>query len=440
MKKLGLTSLGAIVLALVYYFTIGSTQLMAEMQGKVDAQVASLKSDGFAVAESNLSQGSRHYELSLDNPQKVSEFLATQGIEITPSEIKDFEGFRLGIDVHYLVNTTTALSFDIYPIALPIIYRAMMQSKEDKVILDQIDKILSKKAFLVHLDVNALLHSFSGYMKDIDEVIKTDKMLYVKMKGLEFNGQIKDKKITMVNEIFKEINITVADEFTFIAKNSKSNYSRSDKENYKILYSLEKFIVELEKAKIEIDTLSIAAQSISENNLSGFDIKMATKKIRLLKKTDEIVLHEAKFDMGADNFDLSTLEKLENINPNDEKEVLDALQNLISHGIKLDIANFSIKTLELQKRKMDGFSLKSYFEIDKSLDLAMLEKNPMSGISAMNANLNINFSSDIFGLLAQHPQAMMPMMLFIPKDINGTKVYDIELKNSKLMVNGVPMM
>jgi hypothetical protein len=147
-----------------------------------------------------------------------------------------------------------------------------------------------------------------------------------------------------------------------------------------------------------------------------------------------------RFDMNMSNFDMLSLKKLENINPNDEKKILEVLQEVIANGVSLNIPHFSVKSIEYAKQKMNGFVLKSGINIDKSLNLSLLNQNPLSAMNAMEAFLYLEIPNEMFQVIAQTPEAMMSLLLFPPKDMNGTKVYDVELKKSKLMVNGVPMM
>jgi len=136
---------------------------------------------------------------------------------------------------------------------------------------------------------------------------------------------------------------------------------------------------------------------------------------------------------------MKAIEKLESIDPNDEKALLATFQELISHGIHFEIPNFSVKNIMFENQKLEGFKLTSSFDIDKSLDLSSLEKNPMAAIGAVDATLNLSLSNQFFGLLAQQPQAMMAMMMFQPKDVKGKKVYKIELKDGKVSVNDQPV-
>jgi len=441
-KKASIGTLSIAMMAMVYYFTMGSTQLIAQMQMQVNTQVATLKNEGFAIEENNISETARHYELTLDNPKKVSAFLLAQGIELSVEDIREFQGLKVGIDVHYLGTMASAVAFDIYPLAFPTLYTLAMQQSQDKALFSQIEKMLEKKTFLIHLEFNKLLNHFTGYFKDIDEGIKADKVVNLHLKGMKFEGDIQDKRLNNLRQTLESMYLKAENSFDMNLTKLENTYTRTGKgeENYRTEYKLENLAISSDDKTFSMHNMHIDSYAKLANILSGFGIKTKIKEIAYSDKKQKTELQEIDLDIKADNFDMATLRKLENINPNDDKAVMHTLQKLISHGITLSLANFSIKSLNLNAQKLDGFTLSSHFEIDKSLNIMALNTNPMSAINAMNANIYLSLSRDIFATLAGHPQAMMTMMLFQPKDVNGSKVYDVKLKDGKLTLNGSPLL
>jgi hypothetical protein len=302
--------------------------------------------------------------------------------------------------------------------------------------------MLKNKTFLLHLEMNKLLNHFTGTIKDIDEVINADKVVNITMKSMEFEGKIKDKRIHHLSQNLKYLHLKIAKNFDMNMSNLENTYTLtgSGTKNYQTEYKLENLAVKSDNKDLSIDEISILSYAKLENILSGFAIEIHSKEIAYGDSRQKTQLNTIDFEMKADNFDMATLRKLETINPNDEKEVFESLQKLISHGITLTVPNFSIQSIMLNKQKLDGFKISSHFDIDKSLNIARLSQNPMSAISAMNASLYLSMSNDIFAMVAVQPQAMMAMMLVQPKDVNGSKVYDVKLKDSKLTVNGKPLM
>ena len=89
---------------------------------------------------------------------------------------------------------------------------------------------------------------------------------------------------------------------------------------------------------------------------------------------------------------------------------------------------------------MEGFHLNTSLRIDKSVNIVELQENPMLALNALTANLDLNLSKELYTFIKQQPEAMMPMMLFQPKEVNGKMVYTVELKDGSISVNNSPVM
>ena len=444
MKKLGLAILGVIAIAAIYYYTSGSTQLTIQMKEQVDAEIASLQTQGFSVEGKEISEGKEHFVISIDEPSKVTSYLNTQGLQTTLEDMEALKGTKVGVDVAYLADAYSAASFDIYPVALPLALTSASLSDDDKKAVDFLQKLIDKKAFLLHVDVNKLGNGFKGYIKDIHEVIDDEGKLTVTMKDLKFTGDLKDDKLSSVKQTLKSFTLESEDEIIAMKINNlTSNYALTGATQYDYTtdYAIEDISV---NAKDEFDlrvaNLTMDTSSKETNGLASVTASTKADTVHFTEGQKLTLLKTLSFDMSANNFDMEALEKLETIDPENEEELMKVFQALISHGIDFEIPDFSVKEIEMDTQKLDGFKLTSKFEIDKSLDLASLEQNPMAAIGAMNADVDLTLSSQLFGLLAQHPQAVMVMMLIQPKDVNGQKVYKVELKDGKLSVNGKPIM
>ena len=444
MKKLGLALLSIIIITAAYYFTAGSKQLTMEMKTHVDAEMASLQTQGFSVEGKEEGKQKEHFVISIDEPSKVVSYLSAQGLQTSLQDIKALKGAKIGVDVAYLADAYSAASFDFYPVALPAALTTGTLNANDKKAVDFLQKLVDKKAFLLHVDVNKLGNGFKGYMKDIHEVIEDEEKVTVTMKDFTFSGDLKDDKLSSVKQTLKSF--TVESEDNVIAmkiNNLTSNYvlNGATKYNYATDYAIENITLSAkDEFDLRVEKLSMYTSSKEKDGLASVTAASKVDAIHFKDGQNLTLLKTLSFDMNANNFDLKALEKLETIDPENEQELMKVFQGLISHGIRFEVPNFSVKEIEMDNQKLEGFKLTSAFDIDKSLDLASLEQNPMAAIGAMNADLDLTLSSQLFGLLAQQPQAVMVMMLIQPKDVNGNKVYNVELKDGKLSVNGKPMM
>ena len=439
MKKIGLSLLGLVAVAAIYYFTSGSEQLTIQMKEKIDTELATLQTQGFAIEGREISEKKEHFVIALNEPQKVATYLVSQGAQVSTKDIEVLKGFKIGIDVSYLANAYSAASFDMYPIALPEALNSAAMDDEDKKALEALKSMIKKKTFLVHVDVNKLGNGFKGYMKDINEVIKGEHPVTLMMTALKFTGDLKEDKLTGIKQTLKNFTMKGEDDALDIQINNlTSDYALTGVTNYdyKTSYTIEEIRMRAEDAfKLRIHNIKVDSDSNVKNNLASMTAQTQIDTMHFTEGQKESTLETLIFDMKADNFDMKAIEKLESIDPNDEKALLATFQELISHGIHFEIPNFSVKNIMFENQKLEGFKLTSSFDVDKSLDLSSLEKNPMAAIGAVDATLNLSLSNQLFGLLAQQPQAMMAMMMFQPKDVNGEKVYKVELKDGKVSVN-----
>jgi hypothetical protein len=443
MKKFGFASIGIVVIALIYFFSIGSTQLIAEIKPQVQKEVEKLKIQGFDVETQEVSTDIQHYIITIDDPKKISSFLKSKGTEISHEDIAQFKGMKLAIDMQYLADSYSAVSLDIYPLTLPTILTSSTVNKKDKQPLSQLEKMLKEKTFLVHIDINKLLNGFKGYLKDINETFHDEKEIQFEINALTFIGKIEEDKVTHLTQDLENLKMAVVNDSSITLDNFSSLYSikGKDKQEYHTEYKIAKLTFSSNKKRaLNIEDIHVDSHANVDKNLSSFSIKTQVKSIDYKEKEKVTQVEKLNLEIKVDNLDMKALESLEDINPNEEEEVLAILQNLISKGVNFEIPNLSIEAITLQKQKMEGFTFNSMFNIDKSLDLSLLENNPMAAIDAINANLYLSLSSDIFALIAQQPQAMMALMLFQPKDVKGKKVYEVELKDTKLLINGMPMM
>ena len=443
MKKLGLALLSIIIIGSLYYFSAGSEQLKVEMKAQVSKELTALQTQGFSVQDREISEEKEHFILSFDDPEKISKFFTQKGAKVDAKEIEALKGLQVGVDVSYLADTYSAVSFDMYPVTLPTVLTSTTLSDEDKKIVAQLKKIMERKALLVHLSINKLGTGFKGHVKDMNEVLQADDKVQFTVTGLTFSGDIKEDKIVKMQQELKHFNMDVANELSMTLSGLTSEYSMTGKSayDYKTNYTIAKVILDgKSEFNILIENLDVNSESSVKDDLATGSLQTKAKKIDITEGQKHTILETLLFDMKASNFDIKAFEQLEKIDVNDDKAMNAVFKQLISQGIELDISNFSIAKITTEGQTMDGFAMNTTFKIDKSLDITALQQNPMLAINAINANLDIALSQGLFAMVAQHPQAVMAMMLFQPKDVNNQKVYKIDLQNGSLKVNDIPAM
>jgi hypothetical protein len=442
-KKLGLGVIGIIVMGAIYYFAVGSTQLTTELKSQVNAQLALLQKEGFSIQDRELKERQEHFSLSFDNPQKITHFLNQHGVQITLEDAKLVKGLILGVDVHYLPDTYTSVSFDTYPTALPTVLSSSVTTSEKKHILAQIENMLEKKAFLMHVSINKLITGFKGHIKDIDEVFQGETEMQLTMKSLTFSGDIKDGAISSIKQELKTFGIKVPDAMFITLADLTSNYKVTGKTpyDYHTQYSMDSMTIHIEPdLNIVAQNMTMTSTSLLKDALLSGTMTSKIAHVDIKDKGQAYTLNTLVLDINAGNLDINAFEKLQQANVNDEKYINELMQQFFSKGVYIEIPVFSIETIENRGKNLKGFTLDAKMTLDKTFDILALETNPMSALSTIDADLNLILSNDLFSLIMQQPEAMMALMVFQPKDLNNSKAFELKLKDGQFTVNGTPMM
>jgi len=443
LKKLGLSILGIVAVAAIYYFTSGSQQLTLKMKEQIDAEIATLQTQGFSIEGREVSETKEHFVLSFNDTKKIAKLLNENGAQINAEDAEVLKGLKVGVDIAYLEDVYSSATFDIYPLALPTLVTTASYDKEEKALLSQVEKMLEKKTFLVHISINKLGTGFKGYMKDINEVLTAEKNVTLTLKDLKFNGDLKNNKTSSVTQTLSEIRMQVEDDLEMHLNGLTSHYTLTGKTNYDYTtdYTMDNVsIAAPSEFTLALEKTTVTSKSSTKDGLVSVSMTSASKNFTLDSDGEKLKLKRIAFDMNIDNLDIKAIQGLEQANSKNEKEMNALLQQLISKSVRLEIPTFSVENIIYNDQELNNFAITADMDIDKSLNLTTLEQNPMAAIDAINANLNMTLSSELFGILSQQPQAMMAMMLFQPKDVNGKKVYKVELKDGKLLVNDQPVM
>lgn len=447
MKKIGFGIVAIIAMAILYYFTLGSAQVTEEMKMRVNTELNMIEQNGFTVDEREVKPKKEHFILTFDDPEKIVKFLKQQGAEMALEDAEALKGLQIGVDLQYLNDSYSALSADMYPLNLPsAISNAQGMDASDKVLIDQLNNMLGRKALLVHVDFNKVLSSFKGYIKDIHETFKVETVAKIDLEGTAFEGTIKDDRITALTQKIKTIHVQSGDELDITLGELNSNYTLTGKSIYDSTYNYTIGAVKV-TGKKETNTFSVSVHDIQgenrtavENDLASNKIKLTVSDIEMMDNQEKTKMMHTTFTFNVANLNMNILKKLEEVDIHNEAEANRLVQELISKGITMEIPSFEVKKLEYKGQEIDGFSLTSSFKVNKTANLASIQANPFAALSAVNTKTKIVLSDALFTLIAQQPKAMMLAMIIQPQVINGKKVYELELKDGKLTVNGKPML
>jgi hypothetical protein len=431
MKKV-LTALAgsAVVAGGIFYFASG--ELVAN---EVNTQLTTLQTHGFVIEERKQDSTGEHFIISLADMHKFAKLIPEYEAVLLAKDKSALKEFKLGID---LSSSGSEVSLDLYPVSFPTA-ELSIQEKE------MIDRYIAEKTLTLHLNYNTLSNNFDGSLKDIDEQIKN--AIGVKLIGLAFDGNFNDDKIALNYELNE---FKIADDKKSIVELS----GVSSEGTYEGLnYYISNGTTNIDKVLVNIpDTLDSVAFSDTKliitsdvkNDLFESRLSMVAKTVDATIKNDNYILDTFTFDYGLKNINIEAFDKLvtalDKENPNFKSPKVEKnIEDLLASGMVFDIYKFGIENIIHNGETLKGFSLQTNFELGNNLDIQTVETSPMQALSSITMNSKIEISDEIFSKAIQDPRAMMVMMVQ-PKEVNGYKIYDIELKDSKVEVNGLPMM
>ncbi len=440
MKKLGFGLIGLLAIAAVYYFMAGSAQITENAKQQLNHELSTLQQSGFSVKERKSEAREDHFILSFDDPEKIAQYLNSQGVEMTLEDAKVLKGMQIGVDAKYLADSYSALSLDLYPVALP---ENMLEDmgEEDKKLIEHIKTMLEKKALLLHMDFNKMLSGFKGYIKDIDETIEEDgEKVHIAAKGMTFEGDIKEEKIHELSQKIGLISLDAGEALQVKVTNVTGNYIITGKTPYDATshYKSESVIVKAEPTfSLVMKEIENETTNSVKNGLLKSKIKTKAKLIEINEEQKKRSIEDIVLDFTVENLDIATLEALQKTDPEDETRINALTRQLLSKGIVLTLPTFSAKKITENGTAMDGFDMNGSVIIDKSFSVAAASQNPLAALNALQVKTHISVSNELYALIVQDPRAMIMMMMVPPVTKENKKIYDVDFSGGKLTVNGI---
>jgi len=430
---------GIVAVALIYYFTSGSTKVVEEMKRQVNHELSTLQQNGFGIESREVKKSEEHFIIDFSEPKKIATYLKYQGVQVDEKDISSLKGMKFSIDAKYLNDTYSALSVDIYPKALPLKMVEALKA-EDQKMLARIKKMIADKTLLIHMDFNKLLSGFKGYIKDIDETFKDDITMHLLAKGMTFEGSLKDEKLKSLQQNVKQFSLIVDKKIDITLSNMHADYMIMGTSMYDTHanYSVENFKVSAEKL-FHMEILNIKGSSTTslEKKLLKSMLHSSIESILVQEKKEKYALKQSLFDMTVKNLDIEAFEKLKTIDPEDHATLNKLTQQILSKGVAFNVSELSSKEIRINDGVMGSFNLLASGSIEKSFDITAAQQNPFVLLQALSAKTHLEASPALFSHLMQDPRAMMVMMLIPPQEKNGQKIYDLSYIKGKLTVNGM---
>jgi hypothetical protein len=440
MRKLGLGLVGIIAAATIYYFTSGSDLVINEIKDQLNQTLTTLQKNGFTIEERESSETKEHFILTLSSPIKVASYFKDKGLQINRKDLSSLKGLKVAVDAKYFNDIYSALSIDLYPKALPSGIQKILE-KEDTKLLTHIEKLITDKSLLLHIDFNKLFNGFKGNIKNINEVFEDEIALKFLLKGVTFEGSLKDKKITKLQQNISLFSLQADSAVEISLTDFSTTYARTGSSRYdtEVAHKLENFKVYIAN-RFHIDCSQIEGHTSTQlqDKLLKSSVHSNIEKIILKKAKKSYYFTKNSLDFTLSHFNIEAFKKLQATDPEDHLSIKTLSKQIFSKGIELHLENFSSEELDFEGTSMKGFQLNTYGKIDTSFDLKAAQEDPLLILKSLQSKTHIEVSNHLFAyLLMQDSRIMMMQTIFPPEEKNEKKIYDLSYLKGKLTVNGM---
>ncbi len=430
------------------------------VENSLDDRLTTLSSYGLEVSraqtESSYLNTKKHFEFLLRDADKFVEYLNKYSDQQIPPYVNAaFEGVLIGADVEYSnIPLSKAVSVDIYPLALS---KNMMSSiKEDDLNFhNYLEKFLHSKGVLYHINYNIVSEDFDGYIKDIKEsyTLKDGTKLSLNLLNATYSG---NGELIAPNQIISNIetiNLKVDNaqtKLTFTLDGFSGSSSFESKSTYISggdLKSL-KLMVDAtgENLLFEATDIKVNFSSNTQGNKAELNAKSSLKTMSIKSDKVDVVMKDFAYDIAMNGLDKDSLEELRVIvsrvkvassSNTLQKEIQDSVVKLLSHGLELDIAKFSLENITLNKSEnLKGFDVKAKFKMKEDRDLATkISLSPLLVSQNVDMSINIKLSKAIYAKLTNGLPVTSMANSYAREDGNSV-VFDMTFINGEFRVNG----
>jgi len=446
MKKLGLSVVSLITAGSIYYLTLGSAQITQKIKAEVNQEIQQLQNVGFKVDKTEEQPTKERFLISIDNPQKIHQYLLTQGEDISIQDLQELQGMRIKMDLSYLPSAKDAVAIDLYLDALP---KSLMQGvDQNDSSLKAINEMIKAGDIMAHVNINKLLLGFDGYIKDINQTFPQTPKSHLLLNGFTFEGELQDREIKAFQQHLKGFAYEIQDALNVLLSNMQSHIEQANNTSH-INYTIEALKISVQGAS-PFDLLLQNIQGESKDTLHGELLDNISHAridaLRIKEPHQESILEGIEIDSSTKNLDQMAFKTLQSYNQEGakgQKNLIDALptlKKLTQAGLKIDVSKLAIKKLKIEGESIDGFEIKGALNLDPNFNWTGVEQDPMRLMALPHIQANVSLSNQLFNRMAQTPQAMMLMLLAQPVDKNGSKIYDIEFTKGHINLNGRPFM
>ena len=454
MKKIALLLL-FLLIVIVLLPIVGNKVAQSVLNEKIEI----LKSNGIEVVEDNSSssylQTKKHYEFLLSDASKFLEYLNKFSNEKIPPYVNTIlDGITIGVDLEYSnFPLAKELSIDVYPLALSSTMQSDLQEK-DADFYTYVKTFLENHGVLYHINYNIATSDFNGYLKDIKEerTLKNGSFAMLKLSNAIFNGRGDLIAPSEFVSSFEQVILQISDAneaFTFNLQNFNNKSVFESQTTYISSAKIEK--IEMSLKGNPSDNFELNASKIGLNisaNTQGIKAEFYSKA-----NIDSLVMHSnilnfkasnLNYDVALNDVDKDSLEKLRvgvsklksDSSMNLLEDIQESLLSLLSRGMTLDIADFSIANIVMDDSKdLEGFSIKSRVTLKEDANLKQkIQYAPIMIIQSLNIDTKLQLSHALFDAV-ERAMPMVDLAKAYAKEDANTISFDIRFIDGAFKIN-----
>lgn len=397
----------------------------------------------------------KHYEFLVKDANKLVQYLNQYSDNQLPPYVNALiDGVLIGTDLEYSnFPISDALSVDIYPLSLST---GMMQDlkSEDIKFYRYVKNLLESKGVLYHINYNINNLDFHGYIKDIKEeyVLKDSSKVTLALTNVLYQGNGELIAPKSLNSLIGAIDFKVKkedEEFTLHLKNLTSSSAFESESTYMSGGKIEQFNFAIKgraenNLRIEVNAIHLNVSSNTQGEKAEFYAKTSLKDLLVETEGSSLKGLDFNYDVSLSDIDKVSLEKLRVLisrskaNSSDqlEEKIIVSAIDLLSKGLRLSIADFSLAKLQInQEKQIEGFGFKAKLDLKEDVDLQKkLDVSPETVIKNVDMNASLSFSKELFKIINQE----IPMVIFAnayAKEVGENIIFDIRLNRGELSVN-----
>ena len=408
------------------------------VKNTLDTKIKNLQSQGIQVIKSDANTGylstSRHYEL----------LLHTNTIT---------EGIRIGIDMKYSnIPLFNELVLDVYPLALSSDTMKNLKEKDSE-FSKYIEAFLFNKGLLCHIEYELISRKFSGYLKDITEnhTLQNNAKVIANVKGVTFTGVGDLLTPSSLEVVAKTIDIKFLneEEMSIFLKNLSALSSIQEKISSLSFLEVDTLAVHLkrlnqDKQSLEVSKIFINISSNTQGKEAEIHTKFSFDKMQAHLKNLDINASFLNYDLRASHMDNESFEVLRNLvsqarTSNSVKlnaKIKNSFINVLSKGIKVDIVDFSIKTIVLNNEDIKGFTIASKIDMEEDSSLvAKMMLSPLLILGNIDFDVQSSISQKILHRVIRSSSLLFFIQRYTKRDKEEVK-FDVSYRQGNLKVDG----